>query len=336
MNPLRTAPALWVATGAACISASAGFVKLAGADPGSTAFLRCAMALVVLVPMAGYELYRRGRLDARTVCVGLASGVLLGLDFLMWTVAIFDVGAGIATVLVNVQVIVFPVLALMFGGTPIPRRFLLASPVMLAGVALAGGALGAGAGMTNPVRGTLLSLAAGVAYAGYLYLNRLSTGRRPTHLVTPVCLATFAAAATAGVIAPFTSGLTFDHPPATWAWLIGLALLGQVVAWLLISYGSRRLAPNISGALLLLQPVLAVLFGVALLGERPTLAQLAGCLVVVVAIWVAVSGSAGRADDQLRGEPVVLLGGVEQQAQRPGGDGLHRVAQRGDRRIHQL
>jgi drug/metabolite transporter (DMT)-like permease len=263
------------------------FVKLAGANAGTSALLRCAIALLVLVPLTGYELRRRGPLDTRLVWCGLAGGAFLGLDYLMWTVSIFDVGAAIATVLVNVQVVAFPVLARLCGGVPLSRRFLLISPVMLAGVALASGALGGTSGMTHPVRGALLGVAAGVAYAAFLYLNRHSGERSPGHTVTPVCLATAAAGATAGVVGPFTTGIDLTLAPAAWGWLAVLALVGQALAWLLISVGARRLPPHATGGLLLLQPVLAVGFGLLVLREEPTPWQLIGCAVVITSVWLA-------------------------------------------------
>lgn len=131
----RIPAGVWVVGGAACASTSGVFIKLAGVEAASSAFLRC----VVLAPLAGYELHRRGLIDSRSVRYGLAAGAFLGIDYTMWTVSIFDVGAAIATVLANVQVIAFPVLARLFSGTPIPRRFLMATPVMLLGIALAGG-----------------------------------------------------------------------------------------------------------------------------------------------------------------------------------------------------
>jgi drug/metabolite transporter (DMT)-like permease len=272
------------------------FVKLAGANAGTSAFLRCAIALLVLVPLAAYELRRRGPLDARLVWCGIAAGVFLGLDYLMWTVSIFDVGAAIATVLVNVQVIAFPVLARLCGGVRLSRRFLLVSPVMLAGVALASGAFGGASGVSHPVRGAVLGVAAGVAYAAFLYLNRHSGERSPGHTVTPVCLATAAAGGTAALIGPFTTGIDLTLPAAAWGWLTALALIGQALAWLLISVGARRLPPHATGGLLLLQPVLAVGFGVLVLREDPTPPQLLGCAVVIVSVWLANRAPRARAE----------------------------------------
>ncbi|WP_258052941.1 DMT family transporter [Streptomyces sp. Ru73] len=283
----QTAAGLLVVAGAACLSASAMFVKLADINAGTAAFLRCAVALVPLIPMLVHEARRHGPLPGPLYRHAVSAGVFLGVDYVMWTVSILDIGAAISTVLINVQVIAFPVLARIFSGTPIPRRFLFTTPFMLAGIALAAGVLEHDGQAPHPVRGAVLGVAAGVAYAMYLYLTRLSGQRSPQHLVAPVCISTGSAALASGGIALLTTGLPLAIRPAAWGWIIALALLGQVAAWLFISKGSHRLAPNASAALLLLQPVMAIGFGLVVLGESPTVSQLAGCAVVIGAVWFA-------------------------------------------------
>jgi drug/metabolite transporter (DMT)-like permease len=263
------------------------FVKLADVNSGTAAFLRCALALTVLVPLAACELRRRGRFDPELVWCALAAGVFLGLDFVMWTVGVLDVGAAIAAVLINVQVVVFPLLARIFGRTPLSRRFLIASPVMIAGVALASGVIGHSRQVTHAFWGSLLGIAAGFGYAAYLYLNRLSGQRRPGHVITPVCIATTAAAVTAGAIGTVTTGIDLFLTVSAWGWMIALAMLGQVVSWLLISAGTPKLAPNVSATLLLLQPVIAIASGLIVLRETPTASQLLGCAIVIATVWGA-------------------------------------------------
>ncbi|MCK1795574.1 DMT family transporter [Streptomyces sp. XM4193] len=282
----RTGGAL-VVGGAGCLSLTAVFISLADVGAGTAAFLRCAIALAVLLPLALYERRRHLSFPRRLRGPALLAGVFLGIDYVMWTVSILDVGAAVATVLLNIQVIAFPLLARVLGGHRIPRRFAYASPLMLAGLALAAGLLDHSDQARHPLRGALLGLSAGVAYAAYLYLIRLCGVASPQHSVTPVFLSTLAAAATSGVLALFTTGLTLAVPLASWGWLIALALLGQVAAWILIGRGTSRVTPNAAAALLLLQPIMAVVCAMLLLGETPTALQLAGCAVVVAAVWFA-------------------------------------------------
>ena len=293
----RTLPVALVIGAALSLSLSSTFVKLSGTTASTAAFLRCAIALLALAPLAAYEWRRKGPLS-RGACWGsAAAGLFLGVDYTMWTAGILDVGAGISTVLINVQVIVFPLLCLLFDGTRISRRFAACTPLMLAGLALAGGVVDADAGAPHPVRGTLLATAAGVAYSGYLYLNRRAGARSGTrHVMVPVAIATAAATVATGVIGAGTGGVTLALPAYAWLWLAALALLGQVLSWLLLGAATPHLAPASAASLLLLQPVLAVGFGMLILGEAPTVVQLGGCAAVVAAVWLASTARLGRAE----------------------------------------
>ncbi|OLL72101.1 hypothetical protein Ae168Ps1_0474c [Pseudonocardia sp. Ae168_Ps1] len=280
--------ALLLLAGASVLAWTGILVALAGADPATASFWRCVLALVVLAPWALAERRRFGGVPLGVAGWSLLSGVFLGADFLLWTRAVLDAGAGVANVVLNVQVVALPLIAWIVAGERVPRRLVLAAPVLLGGIALAGGALGAGAGGPEPVRGAVLGTLAGIAYAGFLHLNRSASRRRPRHLVTPVALATVGAGVTCGTVGMLGDGIAIAMPAHTWAWLIVMALSGQVLAWVLIGRGSAGLAPGTAGALLLVHPVLSVLLGMLVLGETLTVWQAAGCALVVAAVgWVA-------------------------------------------------
>ena len=63
-----------------------------------------------------------------------------------------------------------------------------------------------------------------------------------------------------------------------------------MAGWLLISTSLPRLPAALTGVLLTLQPVGSVALGVVLLGEAPSIYQLAGVVVIVGAIAVATTG----------------------------------------------
>ncbi|WP_327688124.1 DMT family transporter [Streptomyces tubercidicus] len=283
-------PVIAAVAGSACISASAVFMKLSGTNAGTAAFLRCALALLVLVPLAVREVRRVGRRPLRYQAMDIGAGVLLGVDMVFWAAAVRTVGASVATVLLNLQVVVFPLLARLVSGTRLSGRFVLMAPLMLTGVALAGGALGHPAAGSHPVAGLAFGTAAGVTYAGYLFLMRLGGGRE--HLVAPVCVSTAAAAVAAAVLGALWTGIDLNPGWPAWGWLLALALVGQVLAWLLITSALPRPAPQTGAALLLLQPVLAFGLGIAI-GERPTPTQAGGCALVIAAVWYHSRASRG-------------------------------------------
>ncbi|WP_017541024.1 DMT family transporter [Nocardiopsis halophila] len=280
----RAAPLPLALSGAACTSLSAPMVKASGADAGTAAFLRCALALPPLALLAAAELRRAGPRPRRLVLTDAAAGLLLGADFVLWAASIELVGAGVATVLLNVQVAVFPLLSRVTSGERTPPGFWPAAAAILAGLALASGALTPAGSGGDAVLGLLLGAGAGTAYAGYLFLSRLGGGRG--HTATPVLTSTAAAALSAAAVGGLSTGL---HPGALdahgWAWMSAVALFGQVLTWILVGAALPRLAPGVGAAVMVLPPVMALGAGAAFLGERPSPLQLAGCAVVVAAVW---------------------------------------------------
>lgn len=302
----RTQPVLLIMAGAAGTAASGVFVKLSGVEAAPAAFWRCALALVALVPLAAAEWRRIGARPGRLLALDAAAGLLLGIDFVLWAACVLNLGASVAAVLLNVQVVVFPLLTRLVTGTPLPGRFLLVVPVMLTGVALAGGVVGAEQTGADPMTGLVQGVASGVAYAGYLFLTRLAGRSRlaaasgaegRSHSAVPVCVSSATAGVAAAAVGGAWTGLAAPASAAGWGWLAALALAGQVLAWLFIGAALPRLTPDAGAALLLLQPVLAVAAGVVFLGERLTGWQVAGSALVVAAVWHAgrrgAAGSAG-------------------------------------------
>ena len=101
-----------------------------------------------------------------------AAGVLFAIDMVVWHYAIRDVGAGLATVLGNLQVVIVPFVALAVLGERVPRAILYALPLVCTGVLLVSGALEDGAYGANPGRGVLFGVATGLAYAAFLLVQR--------------------------------------------------------------------------------------------------------------------------------------------------------------------
>src|SRR5207302_3978453 len=167
--------------GAVAIAFSSILVRLSHASPSTAAIFRCAYALPVLGLLAWLEDRRFGGRSWKDRRVAVLSGVFFAADLVLWHHSIADVGAGLATVLANVQVVLVPLVAWAVLAERPGRQVLAALPIALLGVVLISGVLERGAYGHNPVRGALFGLAAGVAYVGFLLLLRSggSDLRRP-------------------------------------------------------------------------------------------------------------------------------------------------------------
>jgi drug/metabolite transporter (DMT)-like permease len=294
-------PAAAVAAGAVCISSTAVLMRLAATSASITAFGRCLFALPVLGALAWLE-RRRGMppMPSRRRWLARLAGVFLAADLVVWDHAIDEIGAGLGTVIGNLEVLIIAVLAWLFLGERPRRPLVLASPVMLAGLILVGGLAdgrGSRAYGADPGLGVVLGVGVALLYAIYILMLRQATSSPGSAAGSgPVAAPLFEA--TAGAVAgSVVLGLAlgdFDHGP-TWAalgWLALLALTSQVIGWLLITVAMPRLAAGMIGALLLIQPAGSVALSYLFLGERPSPLQLAGVVLMLAGVVIAVSGQA--------------------------------------------
>jgi drug/metabolite transporter (DMT)-like permease len=279
-------PAVAAALGAFVIAFSAILVRLADVAPATAAFFRCAYALPVLGVLAWIERRRFGSRPFRERLPALGAGVLFAADLVLWHYSIEAVGAGLATVLGNVQVVLVGLIAWAALGERPETRSILAVPVVLFGVVLISGAIGAGAYGDNPALGVAYGLLTAVSYALFILILRQvnSDVRRPAG---PLLDATFTAAIVSALAGIAIGDIDFAPGLESQAWLTVLALSSQVLGWLLISVSLPRVPALMTSLVLMLQPVGSVVLAAVLLSEAPSAVQLLGVLVVLVGVVVA-------------------------------------------------
>lgn len=279
-------PAVAGALGALVIAFSAILVRLAEVSPSTAAFFRCLYALPVLGALAWWERRRYGPRSRRDRLLALGAGVLLAADLTVWHHSIEAVGAGLATVLGNIQVVFVGLIAWAALGERPDNSALASIPVVFAGVVLISGVIGAGAYGDDPALGVIFGVLTALMYA--LFILSLREGnadvRRPAGPLFDATLTSTLFSALGGVAVgdiEWTPGLESQ------AWLLVLGLSSQVLGWLLISVSLPRLPAVVTSILLMLQPVGAVILGAVLLSEAPSTVQLAGVVVVLGGVAVA-------------------------------------------------
>ena len=289
-------PLMLAGLGAASISASAVLIKLADTGPATAAFYRCLLALPLLALLAVLEQRKRGPRQASARRRAFVAGLFLSVDLVLWNHAIAEVGAGVATVLGNLQVLFVAFAAwALFRERP-DRRFLIFLPVVMAGVVLVSGMVGGDGGGTHPLAGIGYGVGTSVAYAVFLLILRRTSASTP-HVAGPLAEVTAGAAFGALLLGLVFGGLQLRIGLPSLGWLLLLALLSQTLGWLLITSSLPRLSAAISSLILLLQPAAAMLLAFLVLGERPSPIQIAGAVVVctgVVTISLTASPSRPR------------------------------------------
>lgn len=298
---LGARPLLASVLGASAIAFSAVFVRLADATPTTVAVFRTAYALPVLGLLAWIERARFGPRGRRAHRLAAIAGIAFAADLIFWHHSIDAVGAGLATVLGNLQVIVVGVVAWLLLGERPDARLFASIPVVVAGVVLVSGVVGVGAFGEDPALGVIFGVATSIAYSAFILVHR--EGARDLRRPAGPLFEASAWAAVAATLYGLGDG-SVDLVPAwpSHGWLLLLAMTSQVLGWLLLSISLPRLPAALSSVLLLLQPVGALALGAVILGEDPSVVQYAGVALILMGVILAAWRRGGR----IRGEPAAI------------------------------
>lgn len=280
-----------VALGAAVISVAALFVKWITIGPAGIGAWRCGFGALALAPWAWLSVRQGVNGQVRTVsrrAVGYAAlaGVAFAADLFVWHKSILYSGTGLATLLANTQVFWVALLSALLLGERLTRRLGACAALALVGTAM----LAAPGIERSPVhlQGVLLGLMTGVFYAiYYMALRAAQRGDGPLGVGAAVFVSSLTASACL-VAAAVATGEPLETAGATNLGL--LVVLGVAVhagGWVLISRGMPHVPAAKGSLMLLLQPVLATLWGVLLFAEPFGAMEASGTALALGAIYAA-------------------------------------------------
>lgn len=282
---LTARPLLLSSIGAGLLGLTGLLYRESHTSPATATTFRFLYALPLLWALAVYERRQRPTWNGSRL-VAWVAGFMLAGDLVLWLRSVDDIGVGLATVLGNVQLVFVVLISAAFLGERLNPLLLLAVAAMSSGVVLIAGVFEHGAYGPHPAQGALLAVLAGILYAGYIILMRRASAGSAT--IRPLLNAT-----AAGAVCATGLGLVFGQLKASpsWpshGWLLLLALLGQALAWLLLTVPTGRLPASSTSFVLTLQPVTGLLIGAVILGERPTLLQAFGVVLLLSGFTIGV------------------------------------------------
>jgi drug/metabolite transporter (DMT)-like permease len=274
--------------GALCIAFAPVIFTLSSAPPSLAALLRFAYALPMVALVCAL------RPDARAALrrpgwpgFALAGGAFFAADILLWHRVIELLGAGPATLLVNTQVVWVTLLGIAWLREWPARPFWWALLPLGLGMALLSGASPRGFAIPGGALGLALGIGSGAAYGAALLCLREAARRTavPAESVLLVQLAgALAIAALAVALEPRSPVLE----PAQHAWLLALAAGPQVLGWLLINSGLRRIPAHEGALMLVLQPAASVALAWWILDQPLSTVRIAGALLLLGSVGVAL------------------------------------------------
>jgi drug/metabolite transporter (DMT)-like permease len=277
-------PRLSALLAAIAISFSGVLYVLSDSSPETATFFRGLYGLPLLALATLFERRTAGPLPRRGVMLAAFAGVLFAGDLIFWHHTIEYVGAGLATVLGNMQVVLVAIAAWLLLGERPSTRTLLALPVVVAGVALIAGIFTHQAYGADPPLGVFLGILTAVCYAGYLIVIRqVNKGRA----AEPVLIGTASTVVVALVVGLSVGSIDLVPSYPSHLWLLLLGVSAQSLGYLLISISLPRLPAVVTSIILLAQPVISVFLSMLIVNETPSPEQLVGVSFVIGGIALA-------------------------------------------------
>jgi drug/metabolite transporter (DMT)-like permease len=275
--------------GAIGISFSPVIVKLVGHNAvGSTAigFWRTFIGGIVLLLIASVRKYPL-RMTKVPLLWCVFTGFCFALDLSVWHRSIMYIGAGMATVIGNTQVFATSLISHFVFKERLTRRFLIAAPAAVFGLALLVGVFSETVVFTSRyITGVTFGLCTAALYSLYMVGIKKATDHKsnpsPVAIMTWICF-------TAAIF--LAIGSFFEEMPfipqgfRVISLLLVLGIVGQALAWWGIASAIKHIAIHHAALILVMQPVLAMIWEYLLFGELLGIEQIAGAVITVSAIY---------------------------------------------------
>lgn len=284
---------LLVLAGSFFISFAAFFVKGAPIDSTAVAFYRFLFGCAALFAVAAVKRIKLLPPRPLVPLIALAGLFFVG-DVLIWHKSIVRLGPGIATIVVNFEVIFLAVYGVIFLKERMSLQQKASIPLALLGLALLLGVHIHGLPEHLAI-GTGLALTASLFYTGYVLVLRRS--QMVPEKIHPI--ANMAWLSLVSLAATLAICLAFDVPlgipdARTLGTLAALGICCQSTGWVLISLGLPAMTPFRAGILMLTQPAMAFLWDSFAYGTATGLHNILGAALAIFAIGMGMKGPAKK------------------------------------------
>jgi drug/metabolite transporter (DMT)-like permease len=262
--------------------------------PALLAFARLVIGAAVLVPVARWAEPARplGRGDAwRMVWMGVF-GFAGASAFSHWGLARSTASNGALLIIVE------PVAIMLLGpivlGERLTRREAAGAALAVLGavIVVINGVPGVTQALAPHWRGDLLLVLSGLGYASYSLIGRGVLARHSVTSVTARSIAWGAGAMAPLALVEWQAGSRPSVGPSA---LVGVLYLGLVITalgYLVWNWALTRTGASRAAIFITVQPIGGVLLGAALLHEPITAYTLAGGALIVLGLWLTVTGRA--------------------------------------------
>jgi len=286
MTDLVSRPVAGIFLGAIIISFSSVMVTLSHVNPIISAFYRVFFGcLFLLVPCGLNNEFKQ--IGLRPCLVAVGCGLFFAVDLISWHFCIGYVGPGLATILGNMQVFIMALVGAFFFKEKLGTAYVIALPLAILGLYMI---IGMDMAQLTPkyLMGVGLGVITALSYSVFLLLMRIVHSGDDVPMFLYQVIMTGFCALIIGSIAVFM-GRSFIIPDfSSLAALVGLGLLSQGLAWVIISHYLPRVDTSRAGLILLLQPALSFVWDVVFFDRLTGMMGWLGVSIVLAAIYIGM------------------------------------------------
>ncbi|WP_022668646.1 DMT family transporter [Desulfospira joergensenii] len=280
--------------GAAMISFSGVWVKLAHVSPTASAFYRVFFGCLFLLP--GVLIQRESFAKPfKKYLMAALSSVFFAMDLFCWHKSILFIGPGLATILGNFQVFGLTLVGILFFREKLRLVFIFSLPLAMLGLYLIIGVNWDTLGPESRI-GILYGFATAACYIGYLLtLKQLqSDAKNQSRFFYMMLVSLFSSLFLGGILA--AGGDSFAIPDIQSLFsLFALGLFSQCIGWVMIANAMPHVRTSRTGLILLLQPLLAFVWDVLFFARPTGMTNWIGVLLTLSAIYMGMAGKGDKA-----------------------------------------
>ena len=257
----------------------------AGMDPDSVLFFRYLFA----IPLLGIMIKARGRsfkIQRKETFPLIIMGLLVALSSLTLFLSYNYMAAGIASTLLFVYPIMVALIMAMVFKEKLALQTIVCMLLALGGIGLL---YKSEDGSTLSLIGTLLVFASSLSYAIYIVgINQTSLKNVATLKVTFYVLLFGLSLFVARLL--YSGVLNTPDQWYLWANLLALAVFPTAISFLCTTGAIQYIGSTPPAILGALEPVTAIIFGLAVFGESLTVRESFGLVMIIVAVTLVIAG----------------------------------------------
>lgn len=271
--------------GVVSVSFASIFIRLAEAPPLVIAAYRLTIASLVLIPITSRKSMKSlKKLSGHDVFMILLASLFIALHFGLWITSLSYTSIASSVILVTSHPAFVAVLSYFLWSERLNKLTIGGIVVALIGIVLIN--YGGFAFGSRAIFGDLLALVAAFAMGAYLIIGKQLRARIEILLYLTLI---YSGAAVILLLAAVGFGHSFTgYSPMTYLMMVLLAIVPQLIGHSCLNLAVRLIPVTFVSVAILGEPIGATTLGYFILGEAPTLSEIAGGLLILAGIFTVL------------------------------------------------